>query len=135
MADQWDRMVRRTNERLLLIAQEAYTVSAAKVIERSPVDTGLFRNNWFSGLNSPSIKTTTAKARKRFGEPGGARFQEFLELSTKFRIGDTLFLTNSLPYARRLEFGHSLRMAPLGMVRVTAAEWPRTVSVIARKIT
>lgn len=132
--DQWAKIANRNKERLRLIAQEAYVETASSVIVRSPVDSGLFRNNWFAGLNQPNTKTTTAKAKKRFGEKGGVRFTEFLELSAAFDLGDKLFLTNSLPYARRLEFGHSQRMAPFGMVRIAAATWPRTVEKIARKI-
>lgn len=131
---QWARIANRNKERLRLIAQEAYVETSSKVITRSPVDTGLFRNNWFAGLNEPEVRTTKYKSKKGFGEKGGARFTEFLQLSTAFDLGDKLFLTNSLPYARRLEFGHSQRMAPLGMVRIAAAEWPRTVEKIARKI-
>ncbi|NTX09022.1 hypothetical protein, partial [Myxococcus sp. CA040A] len=36
------------------------------------------------------------------------------------KLGDTVYVTNNLPYARRLEFGHSAQ-APRGMVRVTVA--------------
>jgi len=132
--NQWARIARRNNERMRLIAQESFVYIAALVIERSPVATGLFRNNWFSGLNSPEIRTTTAVAKKAFGEKGGVRFKEALELSASFEIGDNLFFTNSLPYARRLEFGHSKKMAPMGMIRISAAEWPRVVDKIARTI-
>lgn len=132
--NQWQRIARRNAERMRLVAQEAYTETASDVIVRSPVLSGLFRNNWFAGLNSPDTKTTKAKSRLAFGVPGGARFTEFLHLSTQFNIGDTIYLTNSLPYARRLEYGHSQRMAPNGVVRLAAAQWPLTVARIARRI-
>lgn len=131
---QWAKINRRNKERMRLIAQEAYVEVASQVIVRSPVDTGLFRNNWFSGLNQPDLKTTTFKAKKGFGERGGARFNEFLQLSASFDLGDTLFLTNSLSYAKGLEFGFSKTMAPLGMVRISTAQWPMIVTKIARKI-
>jgi hypothetical protein len=131
---QWARIERRNNERLRLVAQESYTELASDVIVRSPVDKGLFRNNWMSALNSPDTSTTESKSRKGFGEPGGARFTEFLHISTRFDIGDDLFLTNSLPYARRLEFGHSRRMAPQGIVRIATAQWPLIITRIANRI-
>lgn len=133
MANQWARIANRNKERLRLVAQESYVYVASDVIVRSPVDQGLFRNNWRSGLNKPNTLVTADKAKKGFGEAGGARFTEFLHLSTSFNIGDELFLTNSLPYARRLEYGHS-KMAPQGMVRIATAQWPLIVSNIARKI-
>lgn len=133
MANQWAKISRRNKERMRLIAQESYVHVASSVITKSPVDTGLFRNNWFAGLNAPNVKTTSVTAKKGFGEKGGARFTDFLGLSASFDLGDQLFLTNSLPYARRLEFGWS-KQAPAGMVRVSVAGWPMIVERIARKI-
>ena len=131
---QWAKIASRNKERLRLVAQEAYVETASMVIVRSPFDSGLFKNNWFSSLNQPSNKITESKARTGFGGKGGARFTEFLHISTSFDIGDQLFLVNNLPYARRLEYGHSQKMAPHGMVRIAAAQWPLTVAKIARKI-
>lgn len=133
MANQWQKIARRNKERMRLIAQEAYVITASSVITRSPVDEAVFRNQWYSSLNEPSTKLTTIAATKGFGEKGGARFTEFLQLSTEFDIGDKLFLTNNSPQSRRLEFGWS-DLAPAGMVRISAAEWPRVVDKIARKI-
>jgi len=134
MANQWQKIARRNQERLRLVAQESYVEVASDTIVRSPVDEGTFRNNWFAGLNEPNTRTTKAKSKKGFGEKGGARFTEFLHLSASFKLGDKLFLTNSLPYARRLEYGHSQRMAPYGMVRLATAQWPMIIKKIARKI-
>ena len=133
MATQWARIANRNKERLRLVAQESYVRAASDVIKMSPVDTGLFRNQWRSGLNEPNTLVTTDKAKKGFGEAGGARFTEFLHLSTAFDLGDILLLTNSLAYARKLEYGHS-KMAPSGIVRLVAAQWPLIVRDIARKI-
>ena len=116
-----------------MVLQESHTEIASRTIERSPVDSGLFRNNWFSGLNNPNLKVTANVAKKAFGTGGGARFNEALQLTTEFTMGDVLFLTNSLPYARRIEFGWS-QMAPNGIVRLTAAQWQSIVTKVARKI-
>ena len=131
---QFQKMKRRIDERALLIAQESYTQMSSNVITASPVLSGLFRNNWFSGINAPNTSTTKATAKKSFGEKGGARFNDFLQITGKMKYGDILYLTNSLPYARALEHGHSKRMAPYGMVRLSAAEWPEVVANVARKI-
>ena len=134
MASQWDQIAIRSNERMLLMAQESFVLAASKVIERSPVDEGLFRNNWFSGLNSPNEKTTDAKSKKPFGELGGARYQEALEVSSEMVLGDKAYFTNRLPYNFRLEYDSWSDMAPNGMVRITAAEWPSIVEKTARNI-
>lgn len=131
--NQWQKIARRNKERLRLIGQEAYVELGSDVIKRSPVDEGTFRNNWFSALNEPSTQTTTVTAKKGFGELGGARYTELLHLSTAYDIGDKLYFTNSLPYARRLEYGHS-KLAKGGMVRIASAQWPLIVARLARKI-
>jgi hypothetical protein len=41
-----------------------------------------------------------------------------------WRWGEIIYLTNSLPYARRLEYGWS-KQAPAGMVRITVANFER----------
>lgn len=84
----------------------------SRIILRSPVDTGRFRGNW--NVNTRTITQETDKSgTKTIGE-GTAKI-----LSQEgFRV--TSFI-NNLPYAERLEYGHS-KQAPQGMVRVTALE-------------
>lgn len=89
---------------------------ASRIIKRSPVDTGRFRNNWQASVNSPATGVTTATDKT-----GNASVQEASALINKFQIGSTFYLTNNLPYANRLEFGWS-KQAPSGMVRITVAE-------------
>lgn len=133
--NQWAKIAKRNKERLRLVAQEGYVYLGSDIIARSPVDEGTFRNNWFSNVNSASTQTTTRKAKKGFGEKGGARYTDLLHVSTQYDVGDTLYFTNSLPYARRLEYGHSQKMAPHGMVRLATANWPMIITNIAKKIT
>jgi len=130
---QWERILRRNDERLKLVVQESYVKLADMVIKKSPVDSGRFRNNWFGSLNRPSDKTTGTKSRKGFGESGGARLTEMIHISASFDLGDSLFITNNLPYARALEFGHS-QQAPAGIARVSEAQWPLIVASVARGI-
>ena len=131
--NQWQKIERRNKERLRLVGQESFMATSGTVLEWSPVDEGLFRNNWFSGLNSPNSKTTEKLSNYGQGIIAGPRYTEALHLSTKYNVGDTLYFTNTLPYARRLEYGHS-NQAPNGMVRIATAQWPHAVAKIARKI-
>ena len=48
-------------------------------------------------------------------------------------IGKPLYITNNMPYAMAIEFGHSWYNAPAGMVRVSIAEFARIVSKEAKK--
>lgn len=69
---------------------------AERVILRSPIDTGLFRSNWQLGVDSPvlaTVKDTGRTAVNGLGEiPAAAG-------------GHRYFISNSLPYALRLEYG------------------------------
>ena len=131
--NQWQRIEKRNLERLRIIGQESFVATSGIALEFSPVDEGLFRNNWFSGLNQPSTQTTEKLSNYGQGIIAGPRYTEALHLSTKYKVGDKLFFTNSLPYARRLEYGHS-QQAPNGMVRIAAAQWQHIVTKLAGKI-
>lgn len=85
------------------------------VVTKSPVDTGRFRSNWQVTLGLPAR-----------GEVEGVRSAEDV-LSTGVSViaqskpGETVWLTNNVPYALPLEEGHS-EQAPSGVVAVTVAE-------------
>ena len=131
--NQWNRIESRSVERLKLLAQLSTVAVGTDVVVRSPVDESRFRNNWFSGLNNVNTKTTTRTSRKGFGEKGGVRLAELSNLASSIKLGDEIFFTNSLPYARRLEFGWS-QLAPMGMVRIATAQWPLVVARVTRQI-
>ena len=83
-----------------------------RIIKESPVDTGRFRGNWQASVNTP--KVTQLKRKDRTGTTTIIAANNVLE---KFSMGQTFYLTNNLPYARRLEYGYS-KQAPSGMLRV-----------------
>ena len=101
---------------------------AQKVIVRSPVDTGRFRNNWNSSINTPnSATTTTADAS------GSKAKSQAVNTIKSMDMGSTFYMTNNLPYAKRLEFGYS-DQAPNGMVRITVAEFQNAINREAAKL-
>ena len=83
-----------------------------RIIKESPVDTGRFRGNWQASVNTP--KVTQLKRKDRTGTSTITAVNNVLE---KFSMGQTFYLTNNLPYARRLEYGYS-KQAPSGMLRI-----------------
>jgi hypothetical protein len=99
---------------------------ASRIIKRSPVDTGRFRNNWQASVNSPAVGVTSATDKT-----GNAAVQESSALINNFQIGATFYLTNNLPYANRLEYGWS-KQAPSGMVRRTVAEIEQRIKEAAK---
>jgi hypothetical protein len=78
----------------------------------SPVDTGRFRANWNAALNSADGSTTERT------DPGG---QDALArgagVIARAGGGDTIILSNNLPYARRLNNGWS-QQAPAGILPI-----------------
>lgn len=90
----------------------------ARIVLRTPVDTGRLRGNWQAAVNvfAPGTLDTT--------DPGGG---ETIRAATGIVTGATPFatltLTNNLPYAARIEYDNWSKQAPAGMVRVSVAEF------------
>ena len=118
-----DEMVARSKERVDQVVRIATMHLFSQVVLRSPVDTGRFRANWNFSINSPdtSSSETTDKAR------GTQQAMKALQ----YGAGQIVYLTNALPYARRLEHGWS-KQAPNGMVKVSAVEFTRFVQQAAQ---
>ena len=85
------------------------------VVRDTPVDTGRARGNWFPTLNSPSDETTNDK--RRYTRTGNAVIGRVSETAKSAELGDTVWLTNNLPYINRLENGYSEK-SPDGMVGI-----------------
>jgi len=88
----------------------------ANVVEGSPVDMGRFRANWQVGVGSRPAGEVEADDKS--GEGTVSKGAQTLEGA---QLGDKVFITNNLPYGRRLEFGHSAQ-APFGIVRRVLAQ-------------
>lgn len=80
------------------------------VIVGTPVNTGRARGNWFCTLNQPYMGTTEDTSQ-----------QEIKSKVNGYKLTDTMYLTNNLPYIEPLELGHS-QQQPSGWVRVAVAE-------------
>jgi len=100
-----------------------------KIVMRSPVDTGRFRANWTIAQGQMNTITTAATDKTNNAAPTLGKLAELKD----FKAGKTVFITNSLPYAIPLEYGHS-KQAPGGMVRVTLSEFPGIVESAAAEV-
>lgn len=78
---------------------------------------GRFRGNWQVGLDvQPDGETG------RIDKSGNMTMAVGNYMLEQFKVGTkAIYFTNNVPYAYRLEFGHSSQ-APNGMVRITAEE-------------
>lgn len=100
----------------------------ANLIERSPVDLGQFKGNWQYG--NDTINTDTNSPFDKTGESAMGRIKVGL---ASWKAGQTIWITNSLPYARVLEYGRAngtpgSMQAPNGMVRLAVLEFKNNVS-------
>lgn len=98
-----------------------------RLIEKSPVDTGRFRANWQYSVNAKATGTIegnwTSENRAPPPKPPQIAAGAF---------GKVHIICNNLPYAQRLENGHS-KQAPIGMVGLTLNEFNSIVSKAARE--
>lgn len=87
-----------------------------RIVARSPVDTGYFRANWGYQAGAPA-----QLAFPNTGTSDNPMAPPSLIVSLP-ALGDDHFITNDLPYALALEYGHSAQ-APQGMVGLVATEF------------
>ena len=114
----------------------------SKTVERTPVGNpdnwaspapagyvgGRARANWNCSIGSPSL--STSPMTDKGGEVTKARIKNTLH---DWKEGD-LYLMNSLPYIRRLEYDGWSKQAPAGMVRITVTEFQTFVDAATRTV-
>lgn len=84
----------------------------ADTVMRTPVDTGRLRNGWAVGVNTER------------GADGSA--DKGVSALESVKIGDSVYITNNVPYAPFIENG-TARMAPQPMVDPVRRQWQRIV--------
>lgn len=125
-ASDLDAFARKVDGNINLVFRKIVYEIAKDLIAMSPVDTGRFRGNWMIGVGNPNAATTTVNDRS-----GASTLARLGSQLTTIEAKIPLFVTNSLPYAQRLEYGWS-KQAPAGMVRITTARFEQHVNVSVR---
>lgn len=82
------------------------------VVLRSPVYTGSFRASWRVSLNTPDNSIVVG------GSPRFPLAPPTFPNLPRLKAGDQVIISNSQPYAMRLEHGWS-KQAPLGVLSLT----------------
>lgn len=92
---------------------------SSAIIKDTPVDTGRLRSNWIPSINAPKSTEsgTTSEANV---------ISEVSSTTASVKFGDTFYLTNNLPYAVAIEYGHSKRF-PEGMLRRNVAKYAQAI--------
>lgn len=87
---------------------------------------GRFRANWQVGINAKPTGETG-----EIDQTGAETLGKGLAVLGSYRIGDTIYILNNVPYAERLENGWSTQ-APHGMVGLTVARFESIVRQATR---
>lgn len=85
------------------------------LVALSPWDTGRFRANWRFEIGSEDLTTDEST-----DQSGGLALGRLIATVNGVKHGQSFYLTNNLPYAIPLEYGHSDKQQN-GIVRQTAA--------------
>lgn len=127
-AENLSKLCERAGDKAELVVRRAALELQSGMIEKSPVDTGRFKGNFQCGVGA--MNTSTSDAADKSGQGAVGRTAAVLE---GWKPGQTIWLTNSLPYARRLENGWS-QQAPAGMVRLTVQAYSEAVRKAAESV-
>lgn len=135
-------IIKKAGERAEMVVRASASAIGASLVERSPVGDpsmwkgpapagyvgGRFKNNWQYGVGGINADTSSSPDVSGAGSIG--RINAGVHT---WHAGQTIFITQSLPYARPLEYGHSSQ-APSGMVRLTVLEFQSKVRQAAERL-
>jgi hypothetical protein len=126
------KAIDKAKDQAELIVKKIVIELFSEVVEMSPVGNpdlwkypkkgyvgGRFRANWNISFGSPDLSTT-----EQIDPSGSGSKGRIFAQMRKYKLADSsVFLTNNLPYAQRLEEGWSEKQAPHGMVRLSIARF------------
>lgn len=141
---QLQRFIEKAGDNVDQVVRKSALQVAQSVIMKSPVGDptkwkskpppgyvgGRLRANWnvafgrIDPLTTPSTDKSGAKTTDRIR----------IQLNGWTVESGDIYITNSLPYAIPVEYGHSKSQAPAGMVRITVAEWNGFVAQAANEV-
>lgn len=125
--DDIDHFAKVVNARTARVTQSLAGRLLTEFVRASPVKTGRFRANWRVGINAP-----TRVAINRLDKSGEETIAAGLERIRGANAGDRVYISNNLPYARRIEYGWS-HQAPYGIVRLQVTRIRSLVSKAVRE--
>ena len=122
----FSKLIKASEKKVEEVVKDVAVDLVVNLTLRSPVDTGRFRKNWNVAINEINYQTDF--------EVQNNAVQRSVKVVEKYRLGDTINITNSLPYAARLEYESWSKQAPDGMVRLTLIDYPKIMRRRAQKV-
>lgn len=129
-----DKLAAKMQADLETVVRKSTFDMYTRVKQKSAVDTGRFRTNW--NVSQGAVNTATTESTDQ------SRADREIEKVWTLPIGGVMYMANSLPYARVLEYGGYpnppknptgktvggfSKQTPQGMVRITALEFTQAV--------
>lgn len=121
-----DAWVRETQERLDAVFKTAVQSLFEEVIDRTPVDTGFLRASWtvsFDGI--PPIRRGGRPAKD--AAPGSYPPPDVALIINSAKLGQPVYAAFTAEYSGIIEYGDGENRKPVGMVRLSAQNWPTHV--------
>ena len=115
MTAQVDRIVKELEELGERIVRAIVFEINAELVASTPVDTGWARANWIPSVGTPNGSTRTNRPTPAMVPGAAAEHAAGLASLSAFRLGQTAFIVNNVPYILRLNAGRSSQ-APSGFV-------------------
>ena len=124
----------KTGIRMDQVLRKVVLDMTGEIVQLTPFDTGLAKNNYFWGRERlDSVETNPDTS-------GAASVGRASSFAATVQGGGVFYITNNLPYILMLEFGgyHGptekvtaegfSKQAPAGMARITVARWQELVN-------
>lgn len=124
-ADRIRKWGNKTEQRLDATFRSASLEALTRLVLSTPVKDGMARGNWQVSFDMPSQGLID-----REDISGNLTIADGTGIINRAGSDVTLYITNSLPYIRRLEFGHSQQGA--NMVASVVADWENIVARAAK---
>lgn len=118
---EFGRLLQRVGDKVDTVVRKAAIDIGTSLVMKSPVDTGRFRGNWQFGIGKVNQDVSS-----EVDKSGAASVGRVVAGVGQWGNYQTMFMTNSLPYAIRLEYGWS-QQSPQGMVRITVVEFKAAI--------
>lgn len=95
-----------------------------QIVQNTPVDTGRARSNWHIDVNNVDVRLVEPN-----NEDPSAKA---MNATATYKIDDRIFISNNLPYIRRLDEGYS-QQAPAGFVDAAIQVGVRQAEELAKR--
>lgn len=135
-----DRFARALQIELVTLMKKIGFDLLARIVSRTPVDTGRARASWVITIGDPSETVAPPGEHKSYqtgdapSPPAGVAAVDAAG-GVLANVGpyDDIWISNNLPYIERLEHGHS-GQAPEGMVALAIQETETELDVAIREV-